>query len=98
MCGALTNLEFSDRAGDAPCPNCGHLLWLSAELLSSLQNQFADTLGVATSRIMPDTELNDIGADSLERVELIMTMEEELDEPIPEDVLNRIYTVGDLIR
>ena len=46
LCGAATNLEFSDPAGDAPCPSCGHLLWMSADLLAKLQSHFANSLGL----------------------------------------------------
>jgi acyl carrier protein len=78
LCGAASNLEFSDPAGDAPCPNCGHLLWLSAQLLTSFQSQFANRLGATTERITPETSLADLGADSLDTVELVMEFEEEL--------------------
>lgn len=98
LCGAESNLEFSDPAGDAPCPNCGHLLWLSATLLSSFQTRLADALGASTERITPDTTLAELGADSLDSVEMIMALEEELDLSISDDVAERIQTVGDAIR
>ncbi len=98
LCGAATKLEFSLPSGDAPCPNCGHLLWSSAELLSSFQNRFAETLGVATDRITPDTTFAELGADSLDTVELVMELEEEFDISIPDDAAERIQNVGDLIR
>lgn len=98
LCGAATNLEFSQPAGDAPCPNCGHLLWFSAEFLTSFQRQFVDSLGVTPDRIMADTAFADLGADSLDTVELVMELEEEFDITIPDDVAERIQTLGDAIR
>lgn len=98
LCGAETNLEFSDPAGDAPCPKCGHLLWLSAELLYSFQNRFADALGIANDQITPDTVFADLGADSLDTVEMVMLLEEEFDLSVPEDAAERIRTIGDAVR
>ena len=98
LCGAETNVEFSDPAGDAPCPNCGHLLWLSAELLASFQRRIAEALGIAPGHVISDSMLTELGADSLDTVELVMTLEEEFDFAIPDDVAERIQTVGDVIR
>jgi acyl carrier protein len=98
LCGAATNLEFSQPSGDAPCPNCGHLLWRSAELLSSFQRQLSDYIGVASDNITPSTPFAELGADSLDTVELVMELEEEFDISIPDDVAERLRTVGDVIR
>ena len=32
VCGSTIRIEPSDPAGDAPCPNCGHLLWFTWEV------------------------------------------------------------------
>jgi acyl carrier protein len=98
LCGAATNLEFSQPSGDAPCPNCGHLLWRSAERLSSFQRRLSDSLGVTSDSITADTLFHDFGADSLDTVELVMELEEEFDISIPDDVAERLRTVGDVIR
>lgn len=31
VCGSAPTIEPSDPAGDAPCPNCGHLLWFTRD-------------------------------------------------------------------
>ena len=98
LCGAKTNIEFSDPAGDAPCPNCGHLLWASAQLVHSVTQRYADVLGTAPGAINADTRFADLGADSLETVEIVMELEEEYDVNIPDDVAERIQTVGDAVR
>jgi acyl carrier protein len=42
--------------------------------------------------------LNDLGADSLDIVELVMAMEEEFDVEIPDEDAEKIQTVGDAIK
>ena len=98
LCGAKTNLEFSDPAGDAPCPKCGHLLWFSQELLFRFQNELANELGINPALITPDATFTELGADSLKTVELVMELEEKLAVSIPDNVAEHIQTVGDLIR
>lgn len=101
LCGAATNLEFSDPAGDAPCPNCGHLLWHASEVLPILQRWIADTLGVSPERITADTSIWDFeieSADSIDMVEFVMELEEEFDVTISPEDADSIQTVGDAIR
>ena len=98
LCGASTNLEFSEPSGDALCPNCGHLLWFSAKLLSHFQSLLAEARGVTLDHITADTHLAHPDADSLDMVELVMEFEEEFDVSIPDDIAERFQTVGDAIR
>lgn len=57
-----------------------------------------ERLGVATSEITPEKSLiNDLGADSLDSVELIMSIEQKFDISIPDDAAENIKTVGDII-
>ncbi|MCA8989115.1 MAG: acyl carrier protein [Planctomycetaceae bacterium] len=98
LCGALNEIEFSDPAGDAPCPSCGHLLWLSARLLSDFQNRLSNEFDVPFDQITPEAAFDELGADSLEVVELIMELETECDLSISDDQYARIRTVGDAIR
>ena len=98
VCGAEVNLEFSDPPGDAPCPNCNHLLWLCCDLLSTFKRQYHQSKGIPPERITADTEFADLGADSLESVELVMAMEEDFGIHLPSAVADRIETIGDAIR
>lgn len=98
LCGAITNIEFSDPAQDAPCPSCGHLLWASAQLLRSVSQCYANVLGTAPGAINAETRFSDLGADSLDAVEMVMELEEEFDVNIPDTVAERIQTVGDAVR
>lgn len=55
-----------------------------------------DKLGVEESQITPEASFtNDLGADSLDIVELVMGFESEFDISIPDDDAEKITTVGD---
>jgi acyl carrier protein len=58
----------------------------------------AEQLGVDKEKISEETSfVNDLGADSLDTVELVMELEEEFDINIPDDAAERIQTVGQAI-
>jgi acyl carrier protein len=58
----------------------------------------AEQLGVNKEQITPETSfVNDLGADSLDVVELVMELEEEFDINIPDDAAEKIQTVGQAI-
>lgn len=58
----------------------------------------AEQLGVSKDQISPETSfVNDLGADSLDTVELVMELEEEFDINIPDDAAEKIQTVGQAI-
>jgi acyl carrier protein len=55
-----------------------------------------DQLGVSMEEIKPEASfLDDLGADSLDIVEIVMAMEEEFDIEIPDDDAEKIQTIGD---
>lgn len=58
----------------------------------------ADQLGVSKDQITRETHfVNDLGADSLDTVELVMELEEEFDINIPDDAAEKIQTVGQAV-
>ena len=60
-----------------------------------VKNIVVDKLGVEESRVVPEANfLDDLGADSLDIVELIMEFEEEFDIEIPDEDSETITTVG----
>ena len=60
-----------------------------------VKNIVVDELGVEESRVVPEANfLDDLGADSLDIVELIMEFEEEFDIEIPDEDAETITTVG----
>jgi acyl carrier protein len=58
----------------------------------------AEKLGVDMSEVVPEASfIDDLGADSLDLVELIMSMEEEFDTDISDEDAEKIQTVQDAI-
>jgi acyl carrier protein len=58
----------------------------------------AEQLGVSKDQITRETSfVNDLGADSLDTVELVMELEEEFDITIPDEEAEKIQTVGQAI-
>ena len=58
-----------------------------------------EQLGVDEEEVTPDASfVEDLGADSLDTVELVMAFEEEFNVEIPDDAAETIVTVGDAIK
>jgi len=58
-----------------------------------------DQLAVDSAKVTTAASfIEDLGADSLDIVELVMTMEEEFDLDIPDEDAERIKTVGDVVK
>ncbi len=67
---------------------------ISAKVISII----VDKLGVEEKEVTPTASFtNDLGADSLDTVELIMEFEKEFNIAIPDDQAEKIATVGDAI-
>jgi acyl carrier protein len=59
----------------------------------------ADKLGVEEADVTPEASFtNDLGADSLDTVELIMEFEKDFDVTIPDEDAEKIITVGDALK
>ncbi|MBD2040876.1 acyl carrier protein [Microcoleus sp. FACHB-672] len=64
------------------------------EIFSRVKKIVADQLEVEASDIKPESNFaNDLGADSLDTVELVMALEEEFDIEIPDEAAEGILTV-----
>ena len=63
-----------------------------------VKNIIVEQLGVEADQVKPESQfVNDLGADSLDTVELIMALEEEFDVEIPDEKAEKIKTVGEAI-
>lgn len=69
-----------------------------AEIIDKVQAIIAEKLSVDAAEVTPEKSFtNDLGADSLDTVELIMEFEKEFGIQIPDDAAEKIATVGDAI-
>lgn len=69
-----------------------------SEIAAQVKNIIVDKLGVDAEEVIPEKSFtNDLGADSLDTVELIMEFEKEFGISIPDDQAEKISTVGDAI-
>ena len=69
-----------------------------SEIASRVKAIIVDKLGVEESEVTNEASFtNDLGADSLDTVELIMEFEKEFNVTIPDDQAEKITTVGDAI-
>ena len=63
-----------------------------------IKNVIVEQLGVSADEVVPEASfVDDLGADSLDLVELIMVLEEAFEREIPDEVAEKIQTVGDAI-
>lgn len=69
-----------------------------SEIESKVVEIIVDKLGVDAAEVKPEASFtNDLGADSLDTVELIMELEKEFNITIPDAETEKIQTVGDAV-
>ncbi len=69
-----------------------------SDIAERVKKIVVDHLGVDESKVSEDASfIDDLGADSLDTVELVMAFEEEFNVEIPDDAAEKIQTVGDAI-
>lgn len=69
-----------------------------SDITAKVKAIIVDKLGVDESEVVPEASFTiDLGADSLDTVELIMEFEREFDIAIPDDQAEKISTVGEAI-
>ncbi len=69
-----------------------------SDIASRVKALIVEKLGVDEAEVTPGASFtNDLGADSLDTVELIMELEKEFDISIPDEQAEKIATVGDAI-
>ena len=72
---------------------------MSDEISSKVKKIVADHLGIDETKVNDDSSfIDDLGADSLDTVELVMAFEEEFGSEISDSDAEKILTVGDAIK
>ena len=70
----------------------------SEEVFEKVKNIIVDLLQVSEDAVTPEAHfIDDLGADSLDLVELIMGIEEEFNIEIPDGEAEKVVTVGDVV-
>ena len=68
------------------------------EIVEKVKQIISEQLGVEEAEVTPSASFtDDLGADSLDQVELVMALEENFDIEIPDDAAEKIRTVQDAI-
>ncbi|SNR79828.1 acyl carrier protein [Desulfurobacterium atlanticum] len=71
---------------------------MAENIEEKVKELIADRLGVDPEEVTPEASfVEDLGADSLDTVELVMALEEEFGIEIPDEDAEKIQTVGDAI-
>src|SRR5690348_14287304 len=91
------NRDDSPKCFTGDFPNSGVLEPMS-EIADKVKKIVVEHLGVEESKVTPEASfIDDLGADSLDTVELVMAFEEAFGVEIPEDAAEKISTVKDAI-
>ena len=69
-----------------------------SEIADKVKKIVVEQLGVSEDQVTPEAKIiEDLGADSLDQVELIMALEEAFGSDIPDEEAEKLTTVGDAI-
>ncbi|MBP0981623.1 MAG: acyl carrier protein [Oscillospiraceae bacterium] len=67
-------------------------------IFDRVRDILAEQLDISEDVITPDSSIvDDLGADSLDIVDLVMSLEDEFDTEIPDEAIENIKTVGDIV-
>ncbi len=70
-----------------------------SSVAEKVKNIVVEQLGVSEDQVSPEAKfIEDLGADSLDQVELVMALEEEFGSDIPDEDAEKLTTVGDAVK
>ena len=100
--GTVEGVPLQYRARSAPRPQRASYSQKDSSLMSTVEQQVkaivAEQLGVKQEQVTNDASfVDDLGADSLDTVELVMALEEEFEIEIPDEDAEKITTVHQAI-
>ena len=69
-----------------------------AQIEEKVKNIIVEQLGVSEDQVKPEAKfIEDLGADSLDTVELVMAFEEEFDINVPDEDAEKLTSVGEVV-
>lgn len=69
------------------------------DIFEQVKKILCDQLDLDEEQVTEDSEvIDDLGADSLDIIDLVMTLEEEFDTEIPDEDIENLRTVGDIVK
>ena len=72
---------------------------MASDVEAKVREIISEQLGVAADEVTPEASfIEDLGADSLDTVELIMALEEEFGVEVPDEQAEKLLTVGDVTK
>ncbi len=93
----LPTLASEHRA--TPFSNQTNLSMSSLSIEEKVKNIIVEQLGVTPEQVTPQASfIEDLGADSLDTVELVMAFEEEFSVEVPDEDAEKLLSVGDVIK
>jgi acyl carrier protein len=70
-----------------------------SDIEAKVKEIIVEQLGVNADQVTPEAKMiEDLGADSLDAVELVMAIEEEFEIEVPDDEAEKLSSVGDIIK
>ena len=70
-----------------------------SDVAEKVKDIIVEQLGVKPDQVTPEAKfIEDLGADSLDTVELVMALEEEFGNEIPDEQAEKLQSVGDVIK
>lgn len=67
------------------------------EIFQKVKKAVAESMEVDINSLLPDTTLDSLSADSLDKIELVVALEEEFNTSVDDDVLTNIKTLNDCV-
>lgn len=68
-------------------------------ILEKIKKIFAQDFDIDESEITPDANIyDDLGLDDIDIYDMVMSVEDDFEIELPDEELERIYTIGDLIK
>jgi acyl carrier protein len=94
----LPNVPFRANAAAHTCQQTTEKLMSEKSIEDRVKDIIVEQLGVGAEQVTPEAKfIEDLGADSLDTVELVMAFEEEFGIEVPDEEAEKLLSVGNVI-